>query len=441
MNQDIPTGTPDSDEPLEIDVQADSPTITVWYEGDLKFGHLGTPQEAINIQGKVTDPDGIKSLHYSLNGGSSVKLTVGPTSTRLANEGDFNAEIDVSIVKSGTNTLTLTAVDKLNNTTSKNVTFTYTKNRIWQMPYATNWADADSIFDQAHVIDGLWQLTSNGVRTAQPGYDRLIAIGDYHNNSAWTNYEVQTSFIVHNFPTANEGGVGIITRWQGHVQVGTEQPAKGWGRIGAYGYYSNRTRGLALWLNDNSADRKEASFPGFSLNQVYNMKFRAEGNVYSLKVWPQGTQEPADWNMSYSDSSDEMSRGSILLVAHKADVTFYDVSIYPLNGFTLTVNSNGVGGSVTRSPSKPLYNLNEEVTLEAKPNPGYTFVGWTTNNGLAISGNPAQVTIKDHYTVIANFAQNNPTPSPTSKPPSQPTTKPTSQPEFTNQIYLPSITK
>ena len=49
------------------------PEIEIWYGDNQKFGHLGNPQKWINILGNVSDQDGIKSLHYSLNNGSEVE--------------------------------------------------------------------------------------------------------------------------------------------------------------------------------------------------------------------------------------------------------------------------------------------------------------------------------------------------------------------------------
>lgn len=59
------TGTPSAES---------APVIDVWYGTEQEFGHLGAPQEWVNILGNVSDPDGIKTLTYVLNGGTNKHL-------------------------------------------------------------------------------------------------------------------------------------------------------------------------------------------------------------------------------------------------------------------------------------------------------------------------------------------------------------------------------
>ena len=47
-----------------------SPDIDLWEGHTQYFGENGSPQPYVNILGSVSDPDGIASLVYSLNGGS-----------------------------------------------------------------------------------------------------------------------------------------------------------------------------------------------------------------------------------------------------------------------------------------------------------------------------------------------------------------------------------
>ncbi|WP_308634088.1 InlB B-repeat-containing protein [Paenibacillus silvisoli] len=70
---------------------------------------------------------------------------------------------------------------------------------------------------------------------------------------------------------------------------------------------------------------------------------------------------------------------------------------------THTLTIEGSGGSVLRSPEKPVYQVGESVTLEAVPDEGYVFDGWS--GGLVSTNNPAVVTITKDTTVTANFRQ------------------------------------
>ena len=72
-------------------------------------------------------------------------------------------------------------------------------------------------------------------------------------------------------------------------------------------------------------------------------------------------------------------------------------------GFTLTVQTIG-GGFVSKSPEKPEYALNEEVTLTPAALPrGGAFLGW----GGAASGDevPLTITITGNMEIIANFVE------------------------------------
>lgn len=323
---------------------AASPVINVWYENALRYGQFGNPQRQINILGNVYDPDGsISSLSYRLNNASAVTLRVGPDGYRLANPGDFNIALNTTALESGTNRVIITATDNSGDIASKTVDFTYTPNRTWPQSYSTNWAGASAINDQAQVVDGLWQIVPGGVRPVQVGYDRLIAIGDL---SWFHNYEVTVPITVHSFTPRSaddQGGVGIILRWQGHQGTGT-LPFE-WRDLGAYGYYSKTRSGLALRLDGRDPIVQPYTL---AMNVTYIFKVRAETvkgeGRYSFKVWQQGQPEP-DWNSSafsslvnVVDDGDDLLQGSMLLVAHRADATFGNVTINPISAPALELD-------------------------------------------------------------------------------------------------------
>ena len=88
-------------------VGATTPVLNVWYGPNQTFGAIGQPQVWVNILGKVTDPDGISSLTYSLNNGTEQPLAIGPDSLRLWNNGDFNIEIAYSDLQVGMNSVVI----------------------------------------------------------------------------------------------------------------------------------------------------------------------------------------------------------------------------------------------------------------------------------------------------------------------------------------------
>jgi len=68
--------------------------------------------------------------------------------------------------------------------------------------------------------------------------------------------------------------------------------------------------------------------------------------------------------------------------------------------YTLTVTATN--GTVTRTPNQSSYAAGTSVTLQATPNSGYTFTGWS--GALAGTANPATLVMNSNKSVTANFA-------------------------------------
>ena len=136
------------------------PVIDVWYGPNQDFGQIGQPQEWVNILGKVTDPDGISSLTYTLNGGAELPLSVGPDSRRLWNRGDFNVEIAYRDLQVGANTVVIAARDALGNQASETVTVNYAGVNVWPQceSEAGSWEQVvDEVFKVSEVKE-VWVL-------------------------------------------------------------------------------------------------------------------------------------------------------------------------------------------------------------------------------------------------------------------------------------------
>ena len=135
--------------------------------------------------GNVSDPSVIASFTASMNGGVEVAISHDPNFRRLLNPGDFNVDIAVSDLQSGSNTVVLTATSNAAATTTQSVTINYTPGAVGFAAQTIDWTGGtpDVV---AQPIDGRWTAGAGGVRTADPGYDRLLGIGDF----SWTDYEV-----------------------------------------------------------------------------------------------------------------------------------------------------------------------------------------------------------------------------------------------------------
>jgi uncharacterized repeat protein (TIGR02543 family) len=239
------TVTMDGDKTVTANFQTSS-VIDVWYGSDQPFGQIGSnAQTWVNVLGNVSDPDGVASLVYSLNGGPVSTLSIGPDGRRLESAGDFNIDIAYTDLVNGPNQVLITATDGLGTQSTEMVTVTYSSGNVWPLPYSIDWSSAPSIQDVAQVVDGLWTLEADSVRILEPGYDRLIAIGDV----SWTDYEVMVPVTIHNM--WGDGGAGILLRWNGNTDypISGWQPKTGWNPLGAIGWF--RYNRLEFWGNDD----------------------------------------------------------------------------------------------------------------------------------------------------------------------------------------------
>ena len=307
--------------------RAQGPVIDVWYGLNQSFGQLGTSQPWANILGNVSDPDGVASLVYTLNGGSPVSLTVGPDSRRLQSSGDFNVDLAIADLVEGVNQVVITATDNsvFSNQTAVTVTVNYTSAVAATLPATVTWSDATIIEDEAQVVDGLWALEApSQVRTSIIGYDRLISIGE----TSWTDYEIKVPITVHG--TSGSFGAGILLRWNGHTDtpIAGTQPKSGYLPLGAICWY----RSGRIEIYGNNGDILGTDSRTLTLGTAYWFKARVEtiagvGGRYSFKVWETGQPEPPAWDIVGQEALSDPQNGSMMLISHYADASYGDVEV------------------------------------------------------------------------------------------------------------------
>jgi uncharacterized repeat protein (TIGR02543 family) len=361
------------------------------------------PQQWINIVGTVWDPDAMSTLSYTLNGGPSSPLTIGPDGLRLAREGDYNIEIDQADLSAGANQIVITALDSLGEQSDTTVTLNFTDGVVWALPDTADWSSASQISDVAQVVDGQWILTGGGVRTdsSATGYDRLVVMGDYR----WlTDYEVVLPITVHANNLGGSAGMGMAIGWQGHT--GNEQPRQGFNYqmiSWIVGFPGNPK--LQTLRNDGQVQSEVSKT--LETDVRYRMKVRSLslGNgmsQVSTKLWEDGTSEPG-WDLVDNFVT---RNGSVLLISHFSEVTFGDVSVTPVTllpqQHTITTNTVG-SGSVVRLPDLTPYPEGTTLELTAVPDSGWAFVGWS--GGLSGTENPDTILVVSDSTVTATFAQ------------------------------------
>ncbi len=324
------------------------PVIHLWYGEEQRFGHLGTPQPLINILGNVSGK-GVTNLEYAVNRNPTRSTPLGGDLHRLARTGDFNIEIPVSELKNGLNHVYLSARDSLGMQTTRTVQIHYVRGITWKLPYTVNWDTVTNIQNVVQVVDGRWKLEDGGIRVADDYYDRVIAIGD----TTWRDFELMTWVQWNKLPVLvdKEGPpyfrsshASVVLRWRGHPDDG-KKPREQWWPLGCIAMYSKSTDWehwkWNLWFTGKGKieDRilyQDVAPVQMKMHRKYYYRMRAESlsdaaTIYSVKVWESGQAEPKDWDAVARKNVEDTPTGSILLVAHNADVTFGPVTITPLN--------------------------------------------------------------------------------------------------------------
>ncbi|MEM9215757.1 MAG: tandem-95 repeat protein [Cyanobacteria bacterium P01_F01_bin.150] len=382
-----------------ITVGGEGPLIDVWYGLEQEFGQIGLPQTWVNILGNVSDIDGVTSLSYSLNGGESVVLSIGDDGRRLDSPGDFNidiayADLDGSSVD---DFVTITATDALGNVSTQTVTIDYEAGNIWPEQYSVDWSTAGSIQDVAQVVDGKWAIEADGLRISEPGYDRLVAIGDV----SWTDYEVTVPITIHSM--RNTSGIGIAVRWTGHTDnpVSGFQPKTGWQPLGAIGWFRNRRIGIATTKQTHN----RASDKSVQAGSTYNFKFRVEGageSLYSLKVWEVGQPEPSSWDVQYTEDASRPQNGSAMLLTHLADVTFGNVTI-------TQIGSNVPNQNPVANDDTVVAETTQAITVDVLSNDGDSDGTLNASSVAVINGpNQGTATVNSDGTITYTHAGTEP---------------------------------
>lgn len=384
---------------IDTDTQGVTPpVIEVWYGDTQTFGNLGNPQQWVNILGRVSDDNGIGSLTYSLNGSPDVPLSMGANGTRLVGNGDFATEIDHANLVNGVNTVEFTATDALGAQAVKTVTLNYTPGNVWPLPYTADFTTLNSIEDIntiANIVDGLWELTPDGIRTTETGYDRLIVLGD----ETWTtDYEVTAEMTIHS--AASGSGVGFAVGWQGHT--GSNSPRTEW-PLEAIGWVRNFPSSSLRILTYTSGIQDQMSV-SISANTKYLLKARSEDigggqSRFSVKIWEEGTTEPASY-MITADITDR--NGSVLLITHKADVTWGSVEVNPIavnqspqfTSSPVTIAQAGQAYNYNITASDP--NTSDVLTITAPTLPSWLSFFDNGNGTATLSGTPSSFDLGSH---------------------------------------------
>jgi hypothetical protein len=330
-----------------------APYIEIWHGDTQRVGNLGDAQDDFNLMGRVEPWREVDRLHYQINGAATHPLSFRAF-RRLVADGDFNADIPIGLLKPGPNTVTVIATFGDGATLRKSVTL-HRQTGARPLPVVLRWKELAHFQEGGQAVDGHWEITRQGLRTRQVGYDRVFLIGE----RTWKDYDVRTTVTIHRLakettPISGGNGLGMILRFAGHVTGGPRYFPSGQPR---WGYQPFGSIGWLRWRKGSVADGPDAQFyPGLGDRWENKKRFAArEGGVYgmryacqtlpdapdgsgvtrySYKVWDAFGPEPHQWTWQQTQTSRHaLRRGGAALLAHHVDVTFGDVEIRPASSF------------------------------------------------------------------------------------------------------------
>ena len=121
------------------------------------------------------------------------------------------------------------------------------------------------------------------------------------------------------------------------------------------------------------------------------------GDVVTLTAVPDSGWYFGGWS---GDLGGLLNPQTLVMDAHKAVTATFAST--PPTVYTLTVSTEGQG-TVTLDPPGGQYVAGTKVTLQAMPDPGWAFTGWSGD--LSGNTNPVTLTMNSHKTVTATFTQ------------------------------------
>lgn len=323
-----------------------SAEINIWY-GDLQeVGRHGYSQDDFNLLGDVEDPDSLISITYQVGEAVPVEMNFH-SYRRIARLGDFNADIPLSSLDVGDNSIKIRARIRDGGKVEQSVTVRKIAERE-STPSAIHWSAPSDLQRFGQVVDGKWRVAETGIRTEETGYDRLYLVGE----KDWRDYELETEVILHKIdpltgPLSGGAGLGVIMRFAGHVVGGPHNFPQSQPKWGFQPF------GSICWLrwskNNPDVPPQMQFYRGDSLKRVdqgsfdiepgcpYIMKIRCETlpdkgdlgvSLYFFKIWKAGESEPIDWNWTATqESATALRAGGFALVAHHVDASFQSLKI------------------------------------------------------------------------------------------------------------------
>ena len=212
------------------------------------------------------------------------------------------------------------------------------------LPRFVDWSGHERLDDIGQVLDGVWRIEGPRLRCPVMAYDRCFAIGDRR----WRDYEVLTDFVVHAYndePLARAlpsmgSMVAVLLRAQGNVDWHDLVPYRGYYPYGMLveHVYNPELPDNPVYQLIGTGDVTLATvrdMPPVNVGRPYGIRARVHTDGdgvswYRAKFWPLDTGEPDEWMLESAGNQGSLAHGSVVLIAHQADVSFGPTSITPL---------------------------------------------------------------------------------------------------------------
>ncbi len=318
-----------------------APLIDLWHNDRPRVAARGRAQPWANVLGGITCDDApIYTAAYQCNDGPFTPLVLGPSAYRLRQPGDFNIELAFDELRAGENVVQIWANNHADEVARRDVVVEHLNVEHCPLPTRIAWGELDAIDAAAHVIDGHWRLTGAGLRPVTLAYDRVVAVGDM----SWGDYTATVPVTIHGYETlpaiynwpSYGPAFGVLMGWRGHRQWGDMVPKRGWHPFGSLAIYRWNKAGpmrKELWAGvGGELIGREQGEHDPELERPYVLKVRSRTqpgrpNHFAMKVWSADEPEPEAWDIAGEAAAGSHTHGSLVLLAHHADVTFGDVQV------------------------------------------------------------------------------------------------------------------
>lgn len=236
----------------------------------------------------------------------------------------------------------ITAYTSSGEAVKKEIELTQSYPKSWPLSYAVDFSEVERLSEVVQIVDGLWALGEDGVRTVVTYYDRVLAMGE----TSWNYFEATIRLTVHGFTPSEPGPpaydvthFGVALRWRGHHQDNL-QPHRKWYPLGAQGEFLLKENSASCaWRilfdarkdkpNKWSEQRNTLILGKPIMIRAQVMTLPDGQSRYRFKQWSKKEAEPTVGDIEDFETDDYPS-GALCLVPHNSDVTIHRVKVDPL---------------------------------------------------------------------------------------------------------------